>query len=146
MTTTDPFLAGSDSLPGFKFTNVGDKLVGQITEARQVPDRDLEGNIRTWPNGDERTVWVFDVDTDSDGVADHSLWVRGNMYTVLRDAIAKAGVATVGALISVEHHALGDPPKKGYHAPKLFKAAAKAGPPLKPKTADPFAGDDDRDF
>jgi hypothetical protein len=145
MTLTDPFQAGGESLPGFKFASVGDKLVGQIIDARQVPDRDLDGNVRKWDNGDERTVWVFDVDTDSDGTADTSLWVRGNMYTVIRQALIDAKVPTVGALISVEHHALGDPPKKGYHAPKLFTAKAKAGPPLKPKTADPFSGGGDED-
>ena len=30
MTTTDPFLAGGDSLPGFKFTNVGDKVTAAL--------------------------------------------------------------------------------------------------------------------
>lgn len=145
MTTTDPFLAGGDSLPGFKFANVGDKLVGQITEARQVDDRDMDGSPRTWDNGDPRKVWVFDIDTDADGVADHSLWVRGNLYSVLRAAIADAGIPTVGAMISVEHHALGEAKKRGYHPPKLFTAKAKAGPALKPK-ADAFAGDSNDDF
>lgn len=133
-TTSDPFLAGGDSLPGFKFSDVGDKLVGQITAMRQVNDTDLDGVARTWPNGDPRMVWVFDIDTNEDGDADFSLWVRGNMYTVLRDALKDAGVPTIGAIISLTHHALGDPPKKGYHPPKLFTAKAKAGPPLKPKT------------
>jgi len=140
MTSQDPFLDGGDSLPGFKFANVGDKLTGQIIEARQVPDRDLEGNVRKWDNGDERTVWVFDVDTDSDGTADHSLWVRGNMFTVIREALREAGVGTVGASIQVTHHALGEPPKKGYHPPKLFTAKAKAGPPIKVKV-DSFVDD-----
>lgn len=134
---TDPFQSGGDSLPGFKFTTVGDKLTGQIIEARQVPDRDLDGTVRKWNDGTERTVWVFDVDTDNDGVADHSLWVRGNMFTAIREALKAAGVATVGAVVQVEHHALGTPPQKGYSAPKLFTAKAKAGPPLKPK-ADAF--------
>jgi len=138
MTTTDPFLAGGDSLPGVKFANVGDTITGQIIEARQVPDRDLEGNVRKWDNGDDRTVWVFDLDTDSDGAADQSLWVRGNMFTAIKAALIEAGVSTQGAVVKVTHHALGDPPKKGYHAPKLFECKAKAGPPLRPKTADAF--------
>lgn len=138
MTTNDPFQSGSDSLPGFKFTKVGDKLTGQIIDARQVPDRDLDGTVRKWNDGSDRTVWVFDVDTDGDGDADHSLWVRGNMFTAIRDALRAAAVPTVGAMIQVEHHALGTPPQKGYAAPKLFTCKAKAGPALKPKT-DPFS-------
>lgn len=137
---SDEFQSGGESLPGFKFENVGDKLTGQITAMRQVDDRDLDGNTRTWPNGDVRRVWVFDVDTDKDGVADHSLWVRGNMFTVIREALKEAGVATVGAAIQLEHHALGTPKQRGYHPPKLFTCKAKAGPPLKPK-ADAFTDD-----
>lgn len=137
-TTIDPFQAGGDSLPGFKFANVGDRLTGQIVDMRQVDDRDLDGNVRTWDNGDPRKVWVFDVDTNKDGDADVSLWVRGNMYTVIRDALKAAAIPTVGAMISVVHDRVGDPPKKGYHPPKLFSAQAQAGPPLKPK-ADPFS-------
>lgn len=145
MTTTDPFQSGGDSLPGFKFTNVGDKVTAQIIDMRQVRDLDLDGTVRKWPNGDERMVWVFDIDTDTDGVADHSLWVRGNMYTVIREALKDAGVATVGALIQLEHHDHGTPPQKGYAAPKLFRCKAKQGPPLKPKT-DPFSNPEQDDI
>lgn len=146
-TTTDAFQSGGDSLPGFKFSEVGDKVQGQITAMRQVEDRDLDGEIRTWPNGDTRMVWVFDLDTTGTGEADTSLWVRGNMYTAIRDALKDAGIATLGAQIQVSHHALGDPPKKGYHPPKLFTAKAKAGPPLRPPT-DAFSGpaDDEEPF
>ena len=141
----DPFQSGGDSLPGFKFTTVGDKLTGQIIEARQVPDRDLDGSVRKWNDGTDRQVWVFDVDTDNDGEADHSLWVRGNMFSAIREALKEAAVATVGAVIQVEHHALGTPPPKGFSPPKLFTAKAKAGPPLKPK-ADAFTGGDEEPF
>ena len=142
--TTDPFLDGGDSLPGIKLAEVGDKVTGQIITARQVEDRDIDGTVRTWPNGDTRSVWVFDLDTDGDGEADGSLWVRGNLFTVLRDALKAAQVPTVGAMISVTHHALGTPKVKGYHPPKLFTAKAKAGPPIKLK-ADAFTGDDSED-
>lgn len=142
--TDDPFQSGGESLPGYKFENVGDKLVGQITDMRQVNDLDMDGEQRYWDAAktQPKLVWAFDIDTDEDGVADHALWVRGNMYTALREALKEAGVATVGAVISLTHHALGEPPKKGYHAPKLFTAKAKAGPPLRPKV-DAFSNAND---
>ena len=140
MTTTDPFLAGGDSLPAAKFPNVGDKVTGQILDARQVVDKDIDGVIQRWDNNDERKVWVFDLDTDEDGVADHTLWVKGNMYTVVREALKTANVATVGAKIRLTHHALGEPKKKGYNPPKLFTCEAKAGPPI--KVRDTFTADD----
>ena len=136
---SDPFQEGSESLPGIKFTDIGDKVTGQITAIRQARDLDINGEQRKWPNGDDRMVWVFDMDTDEDGQADHALWVRGNMYTVVREALKEANVPTVGALVRIEHHALGTPPAKGMNAPKLFTCKAKAGPPLKPK-ADAFSG------
>ena len=144
--SADPFQAGGESLPSFKFANVGDELTGQIVGAKEVDDRDLEGELRTWPNGDPRKVWVFDLDLNADGQADASLWVRGNMFTVLRAALKEAEVATIGALIRLKHHALGEPAKKGYNAPKLFECKAKAGPALKPQVADPFSGDRDESF
>jgi hypothetical protein len=140
-TSTDPFLAGGESLPGAKFENVGDKLTGQIVAMRQVPDLDLEGVQRTWPNGEPRKVWVFDICTAADGgAADVALWVRGNIYTVIREALKEAELATVGAVIQLTHSGLGDPPKKGYHPPKLFTCKAKAGPAIKPP-ADSFVDD-----
>lgn len=143
--TTDAFQDGSESLPGFKFANLGDKVTGQITAMRQVKDIDLDGIQRKWPNGDDRMVWVFDLDTDEDGDADQALWVRGNMYTAIREALKAAGVPTVGAIIRVEHSELGTPPAKGMNAPKLFTCKAKAGPPLKPPT-DAFSGADSEPF
>lgn len=138
---TDEFQSGGDSLPGVKFTNIGDKVTGQIIDARKRPDLDMDGKQRYWDEAktQPREVWVFDLDTTGTGEADSSLWVRGNMYTVIRDALKDAGILTVGATIRVEHHALGDPPKKGYAAPKLFTAKAKAGPPLRPPV-DAFSG------
>jgi hypothetical protein len=74
--------------------------------------------------------------------------VRGNIYTVTKDAIKAAGIGTVGAIIKLTHSGLGTPPSRGLNAPKLFTCQAKAGPPIKPPANDPFttpaaaAGDD----
>ena len=43
----DPFQEGGDSLPGIKFTDVGDKATGQIIAMRQVVDKDINGAVVT---------------------------------------------------------------------------------------------------
>ena len=140
-TTTGPFRDGTNSLPALKFPDVGDTHTFQIIEARQVQDRNIDGDLLTWDDGKPKMVWVFDVDTTlSGGPADASVWVKGNLYTVIREALKAADVPTVGAVVKVTHHALGEPKKKGYNAPKLFEAKAKQGPPIKPK-ADAFTDD-----
>lgn len=143
----DPFLSGGDSLPALKFPNVGDSHTFQIIDARQVQDRNIDGDLLTWDDGKPKMVWVFDVDTNAaGGPADASLWVKGNLYTVTREAIKTAGVGTVGAVLKVTHHALGEPRKKGYNAPKLFEAKAKAGPAIKPPADDFTGGDESEPF
>jgi hypothetical protein len=80
-------------------------------------------------------VFVFDLDTDGDGHADHSLWVRGNMVTALRQALADAGLKPSDhPKVTVKFHQLGEPKSKGFAAPKLFKA--KAEPGVKPAAVD----------
>lgn len=132
----DPF-AGGDSFPSIKFATVGDTVTGQIVAAKTVEDRDIDGTVRTWPNGDPRKVIVLELDTNADGVADASLWVKGNLYTAMKEALKAAELPTVGATVKVTHHALGTPSVKGYNAPKLFTVQ------LKPAAADPGPFPDD---
>lgn len=123
----DNFLTESNSLPAVSFREVGDRVEGTITNTRKLEDRDMDGELRTWPNGDPKHVWVFDLDTD-DGA--HALWVRGNMVTAIREAAQKSGVSNmVGARLTVEHHDLGEPSKKGYNPAKLYRAKIEAAAP-----------------
>lgn len=121
----DDFLTTSNSLPAVSFRDVGDRAEGTITNTRKLEDRDMDGELRTWPNGDPKHVWVFDLDTAEGAVA---VWVRGNMVTAIKEAAAKAKVSSmIGAKLTIEHHALGEPAKKGYNAPKLYRAKMEAG-------------------
>ena len=121
----DDFLSTGNSLPAISFREVGDRAEGVITNTRKLEDRDMDGELRTWPNGDPKHVWVFDIDTDEGAAA---IWVRGNMVTAIKEAAAKAKISTmIGAKLTVEHHALGEPAKKGYNAPKLYRAKMEAG-------------------
>jgi len=135
MNDIDDFTSGGTSLPAVKFSEIGDTISGQIVDGRKLEDRAPDGTVKTWSNGDPMHVYVFDLDTDGDGSADHSLWVRGNMVKVLRQALADAGVKpSDNPKITVKFTEYGEPSRKGYSAPKLFKAKAE-------KVAKPTAAD-----
>lgn len=116
----DEFLTGGESLPAVKLTNIGDKVTGVIKQTRKLEDRDLNGDLRTWPNGDPKHVFVFDLET-ADGA--QALWVRGQMVSAIKEAAREAKVTNlVGATLDLQHHALGEIKQKGYNAPKLYRA------------------------
>ena len=126
MNDIDDFTSGGTSLPAIKFAEVGDTVSGQILDGRKLEDRTPDGTIKTWSNGDPMHVFVFDLDTDGDGSADHSLWVRGNLVKVLRQALADADLRPSDCpKITVKFTEYGEPTRKGYSAPKLFKAKAE---------------------
>ena len=123
--SNDEFLAGGSSAPAIKFTEPGDIAKGIITNVKKMEDRDIvTGDVKTWPNGDPKHVFVFTLNTD-DG--ERSLWVRGNMVSAIREAAKTAGInQMVGATIAVEFTGLGEA-KKGMHPAKLFRAQMKPG-------------------
>lgn len=138
--SNDPFQSGGDHLPLQSWDTPGTTLTGQILEIRQVQFNDLQsGSPKTWPNGDPKKDWVFDLDTNEDGTADTSVVVAGNLYSKMMEALKEAGVPTVGALVRIKFTELGTPKQKGFNPPKLFEVKAKAGPAIKPK-ADAFTG------
>jgi hypothetical protein len=140
---SDPFLDGGSGLPVLTFPEVGTSHRFQVIGATQRDDKDPEGNVRTWKNGDVKKIWIFEVDTNcSGGPADARVFVAGNLFTAVREALRTAKIGTIGAVIEAKHHELGVPSVKGYHPPKLFKARASAGPAVKPPTDD-FVGAED---
>lgn len=121
----DDFLAGGASFPAVKFSDVGDKVVGTVINVKKLEDRDPSGEVKTWPNGDVKYVFVFDLDT-TDGT--QALWVRGNMVKAVKEAAYAAGVKEmVGSTVAVQFTGLGEA-KKGMNAPKLYKAQVKPAP------------------
>lgn len=122
---SDEFLGGGGtSLPAVKFTTVGDKVVGNVTNIKKLEDRDPNGTLKTWPNGDPKYVFVFNLGTEGGEVA---LWVRGNMVKAIKEAAAASGVTgtLLGCQLAVQYTGDGEPSVKGYHAPKLFRAQVK---------------------
>ena len=122
---TDPFLAGSSNHPAIKFANVGDTATGVITAVDERIDTDPQGAVKKWDDGTPRKVYVFTLDDNGDLA---SLWVRGQMVTAIREAAKTAGLSTViGSKLTIQHHALGEA-KKGFSAPKLYRAKFEAAP------------------
>ena len=126
----DDFITGGDSLPAFKFTDVGDTVTGVVRNVTKLEDRAPDGTAKTWSNGDPMHVFVFDLDTTGNGTADVAVWARGNMVKALREAFNTAGLKPSDhPKVTIKHHELGEPTRKGYHPPKLFKAKAEAAQP-----------------
>jgi hypothetical protein len=127
----DDFMGGGESL---SFPTIGTEHKGRVLRITSAEDRLPDGTVRTWPDGQTKKVykWLLDgVASTETGQA--TLWVRGNMVKVLRDAAAKAGAKSsadiIGAQVSVKHHAVGEPTTKGYQGAKLFQAAVKLASP-----------------
>ena len=130
---TDPFTAsGGSGAPAVTFPEIGATFTGVVTKVDELPDKDPQGVIKTWDDGNPKKVFVFTC-TDDTG-EQRSLWVRGNMVKAIREAVATAGVPTViGNKIKVKHHALGEA-KKGFAAPKLYQAKIEKLAPVAPAT------------
>jgi hypothetical protein len=116
----DDFLSSGSSKPAVKLSEVGDIVTGIVREISKIEDKDLSGELRRWPSGDPKHVYVFTLDVAGE---EQSLWVRGQMVTAIREAASAANVSSlVGCKITVKHTALGEIKQKGYNAPKLYKA------------------------
>lgn len=101
-------------LPACTFGAIGVVHGGTITRVQKRPDTDMNGEVRTWPDGRAKDVYVFELD----GVK--ALWVRGNMVKAIREALGAAHLQATGTRIEVKHYAVGTPPKPGLNPPKLF--------------------------
>jgi len=117
---SDIFLSeGGAKHPALKFESINDSHAGKVIEVTKLEDRDPNGELKTWPNGDPKFVFVFTLAT-SEGIG--SLWARGNMVKAIREAAQAAGATTmVGAQLAVKFIGEGEK-KKGFNAPKLYKA------------------------
>lgn len=124
----DDFLTTSNKTPAVRLSEVGHTVSGTVTSISKLEDKELNGEVRRWPNGDAKHVYVFNMDIDGE---EQSLWVRGQMVTAIREAAAAAKVSTlVGAKLTVKFTGLGEVKQKGYNAPKLYKAKVTAQSPV----------------
>ena len=120
---TDIFLSEGNKYPALKFENVNDTHTGKVVEVKKLEDRDPQGEVKTWPNGDVRYVFVFTISTDN-GFG--NIWARGNMVKAIREAATASNASTmVGTKLTVKYTGDGEK-KKGMNAPKLYKAKVEA--------------------
>jgi hypothetical protein len=123
----DDFLTSS-SKPAIKLAEVGDTVTGKVVEISKLEDKEINGEVRRWPNGDPKHVYVFTLEIDGE---QQSLWVRGQMVTAIREAANAAKVASLrGCTLTVKHTALGEAKQKGYNQPKLYKAKVTPATPV----------------
>lgn len=116
-----------------KFESVGDRVSGLITGMEVRQQTDLEGNLKTWDNGDPRMQLVVTLltelhdDEDDDGI--RKLYVKGQMTKAVQEAVRKAGRRGLeeDGRIVVQYQKAEPPAKKGYSPTKVY--AARYEPP-----------------
>jgi hypothetical protein len=57
------------------------------------------------------------------------VFVKGQMLTAVKEAIRQAGAKSieVGDTLAIQYKSDGEPPKAGFHAPKIYAAQYKVG-------------------
>lgn len=126
----DEFMTGGESLEAVKFLNPGDTITGVIRNVTKLEDKTPDGNTKRWDNGDPMHVWVFDLDTTNTGQADKCVWVRGNLVKVLKQALQEANLRPQdNPQVTIKFDKLGEPTRKGFYPPKLYKAKAEPAKP-----------------
>lgn len=136
------FLSGNaDSV---KFEKIGDKITGTLVSISDRDDTDPNGAVKKWPDGAAKKVYLWELVIDDEP---RTMWVRGNLVKVLREACAAAGAKGIGDLIGckvqVIHHALGEAKSKGFAPPKLFQAKVTLLTPEEREATTKAVQDDD---
>lgn len=112
--------------PAVSWPEIGTTVVGTVLDVVVTDQRDPDGTVRTFDNGDVRRQVVLTlatndkVDDDDDG--ERRLFVKGMMPKAFREAAKKAKVRAVrpGDVVTVTYTADGEAKGKGLNPPKLF--------------------------
>ncbi len=122
-----------------KFEAVGDAVRGEILNVETKQQTDLDGNPKTWDNGDPR--WQVAVTrqtderdaTDPDDDGKRAVYLKGsNKYAstskAVADAVRSAGATKLeqGGTLALQYVGDGEATKRGFSPPKLYQAAYKA--------------------
>lgn len=118
-----PFIAAA------KFEEIGQSVTGVVTEARVTNQTDIDGDVRTFDNGEIRTQLEVIVQTaeavDDDDDGQRKIYVKSFMVKPFRNEMKRCKVKGVrpGGNLTVTYVADGEVTRKGYSAPKLFTVA-----------------------
>lgn len=122
----EDFAGGGDAV---RFDDIGDSVEGTIVGARRQQMRDYDtGQPITWDNGEPKWEYLFDLNVDGEAM---TLYARNQLWVTVRDAIKEtspSGLPEVGGTLKVRFDSLGEPKKKGYSPPKLYKARYQPAP------------------
>ena len=113
-------------IPSVTFPEIGTKVEGVILDVDTADQRDLDGNVRTFENGQVRRQVILTLQTkerahdDDDGR--RRLFVKGQMTKAFREAIKKANAPgpRPGGNVTVTYTEDGEARGKGYNAPKVY--------------------------
>ena len=139
----DDFMGGGGrSVP---FDNVGDTVTGIVLSPPKKQEQvDDEGNVRTFPNGAPRYVYLVEIQTDLRDPDDPSdmgvrtLWLKWKSHEAVVAAIRQAGARNleVGGILTLTLAGFGPKSKASWNPPKLYSAT------YVPPTANPTFMDD----
>lgn len=125
-------LLAPSGIPSAKFAAHGDSVEGAVKSAEKKQQTDIDGNLKTWDNGDPMWQVVITLQTDErdadieDDDGRRRLFAKGKMLEAIKAALTESKLTLTEDLwLKVMYYADGEPTKKGYTAPKLFKAKAK---------------------
>lgn len=126
------FLTGG-GVPSAKFPTIGTLVKGTVLDFEMTQQTDLDGNKKTWDNGDPMmqlvvTLQTEDRDADiTDDEGKRKLYVKGQMRNAIGEALKKAGARLEkGATLAVKYTADGEVAKRGHNPPKQYVAAFQA--------------------
>lgn len=123
-----------------KFAAHGDKVQGTIVNVETRQQTTLEGELKSWDNGDPMWEVVVTLQTteddgdDDDGIRKVALSGSKKYASKAKaaaDALKAAGATAleVDATFGLAYTGDGEPAKRGYSPPKLFAATYKAPAP-----------------
>ena len=116
-----------------KFTNHKDEVWGDIMSFVQRQQTDLQGNLKTFDNGDPMWQVVITLltnqheDDDDDGL--RAVYAKGQMLRAIGDAVRKAGAKGIadGGKLFVRYVGDAEPKQRGFSGAKQY--IAKYEPP-----------------
>ena len=134
MSEFDDFNAGGDSVPSFKFDKIGATVKGTVLEVEKRQRRSLDGDPETWDDGNPKMQWVLTLQTElrdpdiEDDEGKRRIYAKqpSDLLRAIREAAKKGGGLKPHGTLAVKYHADGEPPKRGFNAPKLFRAQYEA--------------------
>lgn len=116
-----------------KFSAHGDQVFGTIMSAVTRQQTDLQGNLKTFDNGDPMWQVIITLltdqhdDDDDDGL--RAVYAKGQMLRAIGDAVRKAGEKGIedGGRLVVRYVSDAEPKQRGFNGAKQY--IAKYEPP-----------------